>query len=57
MKLAKQIGVPVSQAMFNDGFIKSREIANMLKEKLIAYLCKIINEENTPCDMPDNPLL
>jgi hypothetical protein len=43
--------------MFNDGFIKSREIANMLKEKLIAYLCKIINEENTPCDMPDNPLL
>lgn len=43
--------------MFNDGFIKSREAANMLKEKLIAYLCKIINEENTPENMPDNPLL
>jgi len=57
MKLGRKIGVPVSQAMFNDGFLKSREIANMLKEKLIAYLCKVINEENTPQDMPDNPSL
>jgi hypothetical protein len=46
LKLAKQIGVPVTQNMFNDGFIKSREIANMVKEKLIVYLCKVINEEN-----------
>ena len=40
--------------MFTDGVIKSREQANMLKEKLIAYLCKVINEENQPVDMPDN---
>lgn len=26
----------------------------MLKEKLIAYLCKVMNEENQPEDMPDN---
>ena len=40
--------------MFTDGVIKSREQTNMLKEKLIAYLCKVINEENQPVDMPDN---
>ncbi len=57
MKLGKKIGVPVSQAMFNEGFFKSREIANMLKEKLIAYLCKVINEENQPQDMPGTPAL
>jgi hypothetical protein len=43
--------------MFNEGFFKSREIANMLKEKLIAYLCKVINEENQPQDMPGTPAL
>ena len=57
LRLGKQIGVPVTQNMFNDGFIKSREIANMVKEKLIAYLCKVINDENQPESMPDNPLL
>jgi len=29
----------------------------MIKEKLIAYLCKVINEENQPVDMPENPLV
>jgi hypothetical protein len=43
--------------MFNDGLLKSREIANMIKEKLIAYLCKIINESNVPENMPDNQVL
>jgi hypothetical protein len=43
--------------MFNDGLLKSREIANMIKEKLIAYLCKVINESNVPENMPDNQLL
>jgi hypothetical protein len=32
--------------MFTDGVIKNREQANMIKEKLIAYLCRVINEEN-----------
>ena len=54
IKLAKQIGVPVQLHMFNDGLIKSREIANIIKEKLIAYLCKVINESNTPENMPEN---
>lgn len=29
----------------------------MLKEKLIGYLCKVMNEENYPENMPDNPLV
>ena len=51
------MGIPVTASMFTDGVIKSREQANMLKEKLIAYLCKVINEENQPVDMPDNQLV
>ena len=43
--------------MFTDGAIKSREQANMIKEKLIAFLCKVINEENQPDNMPDNQLV
>lgn len=43
--------------MFTDGIIKSREQANMLKEKLISYICKVMNEENYPENMPDNPLV
>jgi len=26
----------------------------MIKEKLIAYLCKVINDENQPENMPEN---
>jgi hypothetical protein len=42
--------VSINKSWFNnDGFgIKSREQANMIKEKLIAYLCKIMVEENLP---------
>ena len=43
--------------MFTDGIVKSREQANMIKEKLIAYLCKGINEENQPENMPDNQMV
>jgi hypothetical protein len=43
--------------MFTDGVLKSREQANMIKEKLIAYLCKVINDENQPENMPDNQLV
>jgi hypothetical protein len=43
--------------MFADGLLKSREQGNMIKEKLIAYLCKVINDENQPEDMPDNQLV
>lgn len=40
----------VSKNMFNgDGVLKGgREQANMIKEKLIAYLCKVMQEENVP---------
>ena len=43
--------------MFTDGALKSREQGNMIKEKLIAYLCKVINDENQPENMPDNQLV
>ena len=46
--------MPINSNYFNDGAIKSREQANMIKEKLIAYLCKVINEENQPENMPEN---
>lgn len=57
IKLGRQLGLSVTANMFCDGVIKSREQANMIKEKLIAYLCKVINEENAPDNMPDNPLV
>lgn len=53
MSLAKQMGIAssINRAWFTaDGSIKSREQANMLKEKLIAYLCKVMVEENQPDD-------
>ena len=49
MNLAKQMGIgnQINRGWFtNDGYIKSREQANMIKEKLIAYLCKVMVEEN-----------
>jgi hypothetical protein len=30
------------------GFKGTREQANLIKEKLIAYLCRVIREENKP---------
>lgn len=57
IKLGKSLGLNLTLGMFTDGCLKSREQGNMIKEKLIAYLCKIINEENQPENMPDNPLV
>ena len=51
--MAKQMGMPnaINKSWFTaDGIIKSREQANMIKEKLIAYLCKVMVEENMPDD-------
>jgi hypothetical protein len=44
----------VNKNWFTDTGFKSREQANLLKEKIIAYLCKVINDENVPENMPDN---
>ena len=50
--LVKAMGLAgvVSKNMFTaDGVLKGgREQANMIKEKLIAYLCKVMQEENMP---------
>lgn len=54
IKLGKQLGMQIQANMFADGVLKSRETANLIKEKLIGYLCKVINEENQPADMPEN---
>lgn len=54
IKLGKQLGLQINANMFADGVLKSRETANLIKEKLIGYLCKVINEENQPADMPEN---
>lgn len=56
-KLGKQLGLNLTTNMFTEGALKSREQGNMIKEKLIAYLCKVINEENLPENMPENPLV
>ena len=42
------MGFNVNRNLFTDYYFKSRESANLLKEKLIFYLCKIINDENSP---------
>jgi hypothetical protein len=57
IKIGKSLGVNLTAGMFTDGAIKSREQANMIKEKIIAFLCKVINDENQPENMPDNPLV
>jgi hypothetical protein len=57
VKIGKQLGINLTTNMFTDGVLKSREQANMIKEKLIAYLCKVINDENQPENMPDNQLV
>jgi hypothetical protein len=55
MQLGRQTGIPINKAWFTETGFKSREQGNMLKEKLIAYLCKIVSEENLPDDnMPNN---
>lgn len=50
--LAKTMGLSgaVTKNMFTaDGVLKGgREQANMIKEKLIAYLCRVMQEENVP---------
>jgi hypothetical protein len=48
MALAKQLGITISRNSFSEHGIKSREAANLLKEKIIFYICKVINEENVP---------
>jgi hypothetical protein len=45
IQLAKAIGIPISKN-FNELGFKTREAANLLKEKLIAYLCLVIRESN-----------
>ena len=57
IKVGKTLGLNLTASMFSDGMLKSREQANMIKEKIIAYICKVINEDNQPVDMPDNPLV
>lgn len=42
------MGFSFNKNIFADGGIKNRELANSLKEKLISYLCKAINDENVP---------
>ena len=39
---AKSMGIVINKNIFNDTTFKSREHANMVKEKLICYLCKVI---------------
>ena len=42
------MGFAANRNLFSDNYFKSREAANLVKERLIFYLCKIINEENAP---------
>jgi hypothetical protein len=46
--LAKTMGITINKNVFTDNGFKNREAANMLKEKIIFYISKIINEENAP---------
>lgn len=46
--LSKAMNINFNKNIFTETGPKNRELANLLKEKLISYLCKIINEENQP---------
>lgn len=49
---AKTMGIVINRNLFADQVFKSREHANMLKEKIIGYLCKVIQEESLPEGFP-----
>jgi hypothetical protein len=42
------MGITINRNIFSEGGMKNREQTNLLKEKLILYLIKAINEENVP---------
>lgn len=42
------MGITISKNIFTEQGIKNREAANLLKEKIIFYISKVINEENMP---------
>lgn len=46
--LAKQMGFVINKNLFSDLSFKSRETTNLVKEKLIFSLCKVMNESNAP---------
>jgi hypothetical protein len=48
MNVAKQMGIVINRNIFADSMFKTREQGNMIKEKIINYLCKILQEENLP---------
>lgn len=49
---AKSMGIVINRNLFADQVFKSREHANMLKEKIIGYLCKVVQEESLPEGFP-----
>lgn len=42
------MGIKLALNAFTENGIKSREQGNLIKEKLIFYITKVINEENQP---------
>ena len=44
------MGITINKSVFSDNGFKNREAANLLKEKIIFYISKVINEENVPVD-------
>mmetsp|Transcript_33812 Transcript_33812/g.32895 ORF Transcript_33812/g.32895 Transcript_33812/m.32895 type:complete len:111 (-) Transcript_33812:1199-1531(-) len=46
--LSKKMNLQFNRNVFGEFGIKSRELGNLLKEKLINYICKVINEESQP---------
>lgn len=42
------MGIIIPRNHLTESGFKSRELANLLKEKIIFYICKVINEENAP---------
>lgn len=42
------MGIAINRNIFTDNGFKNREQANLLKEKIIFYISKVINEENQP---------
>lgn len=42
------MGIPLNKNAISENGIKNREMGNLIKEKLIGYLSKVINEENQP---------
>ena len=46
IKLGKRLGIQLTRNQLAPATLKIRENANAIKEKIILYMCKVLNAEN-----------